>query len=99
MRDNEQTLKIELLSHWKLEAEFRNLYGKNLEPIWVEAANRKDLCVCFLWTPQIGQLRQFMVNSGESVSSTKSLERDKKHGVDIYLLKVIFDVGRPQSQL
>ena len=24
MRDNEQTLKIELLSHWKLEAEFRN---------------------------------------------------------------------------
>ena len=32
-----------------------------------------------------------MVNSGESVSSTKSLERDKKHGVGIYLLKVILD--------
>ena len=25
MRDNKQTLKIELLSQWKLEAEFRNL--------------------------------------------------------------------------
>ena len=24
MRDNEQTSKIELLSQWKLEAEFRN---------------------------------------------------------------------------
>ena len=24
MRDNERTLKIELLSQWKLEAEFRN---------------------------------------------------------------------------
>ena len=32
-----------------------------------------------------------MVNSGESVSSTKSPERDKKHGVGIYLLKVILD--------
>ena len=25
MRDNEQTLEIELLSQWKLEAEFRNI--------------------------------------------------------------------------
>ena len=26
-RTNEQTLKIELLSQWKLEAEFRNLFS------------------------------------------------------------------------
>ena len=57
------------------------------ETIWLEAANRKDLRVCFLWTPQIGHLRQFMVNSGEMVSPTKSLERDKKLGVDISSLK------------
>ena len=26
MRDNQRTVKIELLSQWKLEAEFRNMY-------------------------------------------------------------------------
>ena len=37
MRDerttNEQTLKIELLSQWKLEAEFRNFNGASLSDI------------------------------------------------------------------
>ena len=28
-RTNEQTLKIELLSQWKLEAEFRNMNNKD----------------------------------------------------------------------
>ena len=41
MRDNEQTLKIELLSQWKLEAEFRNI-SRQLE--WLpmrEAPSKK----------------------------------------------------------
>ena len=37
MRDKRQTLKIELLNQWKLEAEFHN-FSKNLFAAWVRVA-------------------------------------------------------------
>ena len=42
--NNEQTLKIELLSQWKLEAEFR----KNLQPMQVAPYGGQ------IYTPSIG---------------------------------------------
>ena len=48
-RTNKQTLKIELLSQWKLEAEFRNLtFDSRRKAIWDKS--NKDF-------PTIGNLR------------------------------------------
>ena len=43
-RTNEQTLKIELLSQWKLEAEFRKYYkSMNKKQIWEISLIKADL--------------------------------------------------------
>ena len=53
IREVEKHFSLESLNYLFMESGSRihsemNLCGKNLEPISVEAANRKDLCVCFL---------------------------------------------------
>ena len=60
-RTNEQTLKIELLSQWKLEAEFRNISG----------------CACFLTLEMsFVNLNVKDTMSGETMGYFESREMD-----------------------